>query len=116
MTANVNVGLAMPWMKTLAMIGLAVAIVTQPAAANPAQCTVVVTATGRAGNPQNYEPPRHYDAEKLASARAIQAWQAKAAHQCPHYSNLWTRARNRKLDCEGHAGGISCQASATPAR
>lgn len=74
-----------------------------------------VSAQGRAANPANYDPPKHYDMESLAKARAIAAWRVTAARQCPASSAAWSLATGRSIDCEGVAGGLECQAAGAPA-
>jgi len=98
---------------TVAAVSL-LAAMSQASAENA--CREAISATGKAANPANYDPPKHYNMEKLAKDRAIAAWRALVANKCPHDSNLWWRARNRKVSCEGYAGGTGCEASATPAR
>ena len=79
-------------------------------------CQGAIADSARAPNGLNLDPPQHYDTEKLARGRAIAGWQQKVATRCPLYSTLWWRARDRKVDCEGYAGGIGCEVSARPAR
>ena len=74
-----------------------------------------VSAQGRAANPANYDPPRHYDMEELAKARAIAAWRVIAARECAVSRAAWSKATGRSVDCEGYAGGLECTARATPA-
>ena len=97
----------------VAAVGLAAGLA--PASAESA-CEQSITASGRAANPQNYDPPKHYNPETLAKDRAIAKWRELVAAKCPHDSNFWWRARDRKVTCEGYAGGISCEASGTPAK
>ena len=85
------------------------------AGAEPA-CTSPLTASGRAAYPLNYDPPKHYNAEKLAKDRAIAKWRELVASKCPQSSNLWWRARDRKVDCEGYAGGTGCEATGIPSK
>ncbi len=102
---------------SLATLAAVVGVVAglAPAAAENT-CMQSITASGRAANPLNYDPPKHYKAEKLAKDRAVAKWRELVAFKCPHDSNLWWRARGRKVDCEGYAGGIDCAASGTPAK
>ena len=86
-------------------------VAAEPAAASI--CANKVVGQGRAANPANYDPPRHYDMVKRARERAIAAWRAKVARGC---SSNWSRASKRNVDCEGYAGGTECTASATPPR
>lgn len=74
-----------------------------------------VSAQGRAANPANYDPPKHYDMESVAKARAVAAWRVTAARQCPASTAAWSRATGRSVDCEGYAGGLECTARGTPA-
>lgn len=78
-------------------------------------CLEPVKAYARAANPLNYDPPKHYNPERLAKDRAIARWRDEVASKCPRASNLWWRARDRKVECEGYAGGIGCDVSAIPA-
>jgi hypothetical protein len=86
-----------------------------PAAADPAACHDGISAMAKAANPMNYDPPKHYDAESLAKSRAISAWRSKVESLCPHHSSHWWRAHDKKVSCEGYAGGIGCDVSAIPA-
>ena len=95
----------------LALVSLAFA---SPAAAEG--CRRATTGVGRAGNPLNYDPPKHYNAEKLARSRAIANWQVSVRAACPQASTLWLRASDKKISCEGYAGGTGCEATATPAK
>jgi len=97
-------------------VALATLLALAPTAASAeANACGSITATGRAANPANYEPPRHYDMNALARRRAIEAWRAKTAEACPRSSNIWWRARNRAIACEGYAGGLGCEATGVPA-
>jgi len=104
--------------RSLALAAL-IAVTCGGLAARPAgagmTCGASFTASGKAANPLNYDPPRHYNPEKLARDRAIAAWRAKVSQICPQVSNFWWRARDRKISCEGYAGGIGCEVSGTPA-
>lgn len=103
--------------RALALSAAAVCAVAlaHPAIAAPA-CKDGVTATGRAANPMNYDPPKHYDAQKLATTRAIEAWSADVRARCGSRSPHWWRATGKSIECEGHAGGTGCTATATPAK
>lgn len=99
----------------LAIAVLAAGLTGSPAGAAPA-CKEGVIARGRAANPLNYDPPRRYDAQKLATKRAITAWSADVRARCGSYSPLWWRAQDKKISCEGYAGGMACTVSAVPAK
>lgn len=99
----------------LALSALLLAVGVGGAAAKD-ECQGAIVASARAPNGLNLEPPQHYDTEKLARSRAIASWQQKVAALCPQDSTLWWRARDKKVDCEGYAGGIGCEVSARPAR
>src|SRR5262249_51693455 len=86
------------------------------ASAQSVHCDGVVTASARAPNGANFDPPRHYDTEKLARSRAVTAWQKVVAARCLRHSPSWGRAHDKKMECDGYAGGIGCQASARPSR
>lgn len=98
----------------LALSALLVATGVSGAAAEDA-CASEIVVSARAPNGLNLDPPQRYDTQKLARSRAIAGWQRNVATRCPHSSPLWRRARDRKVDCEGYAGGIGCDASARPA-
>ena len=107
-------------MKTLAILGLGacLALIANSAAAlaDPLQCEFGLHATGRMANGLNFDPPRHYDTLRQARSRAIAAWRQKVATRCPRHSTFWWRAYAKSVDCEGYAGGVSCQVAARPAR
>lgn len=94
---------------------LAVAVAT-PAAAEGIACVTGITGVGKAANPLNYDPPRHYDMLALAKRRAIANWHEEVEAKCPHASSYWFRARTKKVTCDGYAGGTGCEAFAIPAR
>ena len=100
--------------KSLGVVILAVAL-AGPAAAESA-CQAGITGVGRAANPLNYDPPKHYNMGELAKKRAIANWHEQVNAKCRHDSSLWFRARNKKIECDGYAGGIGCEATAIPAR
>lgn len=107
-------------MKTLAALCLG-AVVTLLAAspdalAHSGQCETGLRATARMPNGLNFEPRRHYDSVKAARTRAIAAWRQKVAARCPGHSTFWWRAHAKSIDCEGYAGGVSCEVGARPAR
>ncbi len=77
-------------------------------------CDQPVTGVGRAANPLNYDPPKHYNMEKLAKGRAIAKWRTAVALKCAARSSLWWRAGNKKIACEGYAGGLGCEVTGTP--
>lgn len=99
--------------KTFGLAILAIAL-AGPAAAGP--CSDGITGAGKAANPMNYDPPKHYNMNALARKRAIADWHEKVELKCPHESSLWLRARNKKIACDGYAGGLGCEATAVPAR
>ena len=104
------------WSKLIPIAALTLASL---ALANPAAadgCRRATTGSGRAANPANYDPPKHYNMEKLAKSRAIANWQEKVRAACSGASTAWLRARDKKIECDGYAGGLGCEATATPAR
>lgn len=76
------------------------------AAAAPAAADCVdgagIVGHGRAANPLNYDPPRHYDMVARARAAAVAAWVARIEESCRHAIPDWRRATSRRLDCEGY--------------
>ena len=101
-------------MKTqLLSSALFVALVASAAAEDA--CPGPIVASARAPNGLNFDPPKQYDTEKLARRRAITSWRREVAKRCPHSSTLWWRAHGKKIDCEGYAGGVECEARAHPA-
>lgn len=92
----------------IAAVGLCVSI---PSA--HAECGVI-SGSGQAANPLNFDPPRRYDMVTLAKAHAVGAWKKEVRARCPGHSKSWTRARGNSITCEGYAGGMSCVATATP--
>ena len=107
-------------MKTLATLCtgalLAMMAASPGALAHSGQCEIGLRATGRMSNGLNFDPPRHYDTVKAARSRAIAAWRQKVAMRCPRHSTFWWRAYSKSVDCEGYAGGVSCEVGARPAR
>ena len=99
---------------TFAACAVLALTLTGPAFA--ASCSAGVTGSGQAANPLNYDPPKHYNVEKLAKQRAIAAWHEAVEAKCQHVSSHWWRARNKKIECDNHAGGLGCEATAIPAR
>jgi hypothetical protein len=95
----------------LTSIALLLALGVCSAAAKDA-CPGPIVASARAPNGLNLDPPQHCDTEKLARSRAITSWRREVAKRCPQSSTLWWRARAKKIDCEGYAGGIECEARA----
>lgn len=79
-----------------------------------AACPETITGVGRAPHGTNFDPPRKYDTEALARKRAMDAWADRVRAECPGRAAGWSGARNAKLECEGYAGGIMCEASAAP--
>jgi hypothetical protein len=104
----------MKTLPALVSIALLLAFGVSGAAAND-ECPGTIVASARAPNGLNFDPPQHYDTEKLARGRAITSWRREVAKRCPNSSTLWWRAHCKKIDCEGYAGGIECQARAQPA-
>ncbi len=104
-------------MRTLALLPLSALLLAVGigGAAAKDECKGAIVASARAPNGINLEPPQHYDTEKLARSRAIASWQKNVATLCAQYSTLWWRAHDKKVDCEGYAGGIGCEVSARPA-
>jgi hypothetical protein len=100
----------------LALAALALLSLGMATTAEADGCRKSTTAVGRAANPANYDPPKHYNMEKLAKTRAIANWQAAVRTNCPEASTLWLRASDKKISCEGYAGGLGCEATATPAK
>ena len=94
----------------------AVLALTLAGPAFAASCSAGVTGSGRAANPLNYDPPKHYNAGVLAKSRAIADWRIAVAAKCPRASTHWWRATGKKLECDGYAGGTGCEATAVPAR
>ena len=107
-------------MKRIATLGVAALILTAmapaTALAGAAVCTTGIATYGRMANGANFDPPRTYNAEKRARDKAIAAWRADVAAQCPHHSNLWWRAKNKSVSCDGYAGGTGCDLKGTPAK
>jgi hypothetical protein len=106
----------MELLATSSVTALLVLAACAPASAHWSGCRDGVAAVGRMANGLNFDPPRHYDAERLARSRAIAAWQQKVALRCPGRSTFWWRAYDKRIDCEGYAGGVACQVRAAPAR
>ena len=105
----------MKTLQTLIATAVLAALTTSTAAfADPAACTTGITASGRMSNGMAYDPPRHYDAEKLARKKAIHAWHEQVEATCPHHSSRWWRASHKSIACDGYAGGIGCEATAIP--
>jgi len=96
-----------------ALLGLAPC---SAASAHPYSCYSGIAAAGRMANGLNFDPPLRYDTERVARSRAIAAWRQRVALRCPGRSTFWWRAHDKRIDCEGYAGGIACQVSAVPAR
>ena len=95
---------------------LAIMAASPEALAHSGQCDLGLRAAGRMPNGLNFDPPRPYDTAKAARSRAIAAWRQKVAARCPRHSTFWWRAHAKSVDCEGHAGGASCEVGARPAR
>lgn len=102
-------------LKTVATAtALALCLLASADGTEAAECSGGVTAHARAANPQNFDPPKSYDAETLATARAKNTWSATVAHACPGFSTKWWLSRGRSVQCEGTAGGVSCEVKAVP--
>ena len=99
-----------------AVLGAAavLALAATSALADAPACTTGITGMGRMSNGMAYDPPRHYDAEKLARKKAIRDWHEKVEAMCPHHSAWWWRAHNKSISCDGYAGGTGCEATAIP--
>ena len=94
---------------TTSVTALLVLAACTPASAHWSGCRDGVAAVGRMANGLNFDPPRHYDTERLARSRAITAWRQKVALRCPGRSTFWWRAYDKRVDCEGYAGGVACR-------
>jgi len=92
---------------TTSVTALLVLAACTPASAHWSGCRDGVAAVGRMANGLNFDPPRHYDTERLA---------AEVALRCPGRSTFWWRAYDKRVDCEGYAGGVACRVRAAPAR
>src|SRR4051812_26363478 len=95
-------------MKSLAALSLGAVLAVSaagPASAHSYGCHDGFAAGGRTANALNFAPPRRYDTERLARSRAIAAWRQKVAARCPSRSTFWWRAHDKRVDCEGYAGG-----------
>jgi hypothetical protein len=108
-------------MRTLAVVSLSALLAVAASGPAPAQsysysCRNGIAATGRMANGLNFDPPRRYDTERAARSRAIAAWRQGVAARCPTHSTFWWRAHDKRVDCEGYAGGVACQVRAIPAR
>ena len=106
-------------MKSLAALSLGAVLAVSAAGSASAHsygCHDGIAAWGRMSNGLNFDPPRRYDTERLARSRAIAAWRLKVATRCPSRSTFWWRAHDKRVDCEGYAGGVACEVRAIPAR
>lgn len=106
-------------MRMLAALGLAAllaAATSGAASAHAPQCHYGIIATGRMANGLSFEPPRRYDTQGVARSRAIASWRARVAARCPQHSTFWWRAHDKRVSCEGYAGGVACEVRAIPAR
>lgn len=106
----------MSYSRTLVSLAFAMCSLALAGPAAAEGCRVATTGVGRAANPLNYDPPKHYNMEKLAKSRAIANWQSAVKAACPEASTLWFRALGKKISCDGYAGGTGCEATATPAK
>lgn len=114
MTRSIFSAPTSPYRRALVLGAAACVLLATSCAAIAGACDGGVTGQGRAANPMNYDPPRHYDMEKTARRRAIAAWRAEVGRRCPKASTAWWRARDRKIECDGYAGGLGCAATAVP--
>jgi hypothetical protein len=96
-----------------ALLGMAA---SGTASAHSYSCHGGIAALGRMANGLNFDPPRRYDTERVARSRAIAAWRLRVATRCPAYSTFWWRAHDKRVECEGYAGGVACEVRAAPAR
>lgn len=101
---------------TLSLSALLSVAACGAASAHSYACRSGIAAASRMANGLNFDPPRRYDIERVARSRAIAAWRLKVAVRCPRRSTFWWRAYDKRVDCEGYAGGIACQVRAVPAR
>src|SRR5438046_1043273 len=103
-------------LSTLGLSALLMAAACGTASAYSPRCQLGIAAAGRMANGLNFDPPRHYATERLARRRAIEAWRQKVDWRCPGHSTFWWRAHDKRVDCEGYAGGVACEVKAVPAR
>lgn len=104
-------------LNTLAVLG-ALAVLAASTMFTPAQasyCERGFYAHARMANGLNYDPPRYYDARALARSRAIGIWKTKVRTYCPDHSAFWWRALDKRIQCEGYAGGVVCDIYGRPA-
>jgi hypothetical protein len=106
----------MRMLATLSLSALLAVAASGPAPAHSYSCHGGIAAAGRMANGLNFDPPRLYDTERVARSRAIAVWRQKVAARCPGRSTFWWRAHDKRVDCEGYAGGVACEVRAVPAR
>lgn len=106
----------MRMLATLSLSALLAVAASGAASAHSYSCRSGISAAGRMANGLNFDPPRRYDTERVARSRAIAAWRQRVALRCPGHSTFWWRAHDKRVDCEGYAGGVACQVRAAPAR
>jgi len=106
----------MRMLSTLGLSLLLAATASATASAHWQGCQRGIAAVGRMANGLNFDPPRRYDTQWAARHRAIAAWRQRVAASCPRHSTFWWRAHDKRVDCEGYAGGIACVVRAAPAR
>lgn len=96
---------------TLALLATSAMIVP----AHASYCERGFYVHARAPNGLNYDPPRQYDTRALARSRAIGIWKTKVRTYCPDHSAFWWRALDKRIQCEGYAGGVVCDIYGRPA-
>ena len=106
----------MRMLATLSLSALLAVAASGAASAHSYSCHSGIAAAGRMANGLNFDPPRRYDTERVARSRAIAAWRQRVALRRPGHSTFWWRAHDKRVDCEGYAGGVACRVRAAPAR
>jgi hypothetical protein len=91
----------------------AAAFLSSAAVADTPDCKNV-SVSARAPEGSNLVPPQTYNTEDVAKKNAIKAWEELVAQHCPGYAPQWNKAKAHQTQCEGYAGGISCDVSAQP--
>jgi hypothetical protein len=92
----------------------AVALLSSDAMAGTPDCKSVVSVSARAPEGSNLVPPQTYNTEDVAKKNAVKAWEELVAQHCPGFASQWNKAKAPQTQCEGYAGGISCEVSAQP--
>jgi hypothetical protein len=92
------------------------AILPAVAEAQAKGCRSVIAVSARAPNGANLVPPQTYDTQAVARQRALAAWRRTVAKGCAGSSSQWRNATARNIQCEGYAGGVSCEVSGKPGR